>query len=191
MHDIVFWIFASTAVLAAIFVIGAKNPIRAVFSLIVVFLATGVSWLLLNAEFLAFTLILVYVGAVMVLFLFVVMMLDIKFATLQARFTKWLPIGLLLAGGLFCAIVDILSKTDFTPVESTLAYNPDNSNIRMLAELIFTKYLLQFEIAGTILLVAIVAAIGLIFRGPQQRKVQRISKQIDTKPSDRIRLENL
>lgn len=191
MYNLVFWMFASLSILSALLVIVAKNPVRAVFSLIVTFLATAVTWLILEAEFLAITLILVYVGAVMVLFLFVVMMLDINFATIQARFTRWLPIGLLLAVGLFGAITVVLHKSDFLPTDGVrLAYMEQGSNTQMLGLSIFKNYLLQFELAGAILLVAIIAAIALIFRGPQMRKIQRIASQVSVNPRDRVRLED-
>ncbi len=191
MYNIVFWVFASLSILSALLVIVAKNPVRAVLSLIVTFLATAVTWLILEAEFLAITLILVYVGAVMVLFLFVVMMLDINFATIQARFTRWLPIGLFLAVGLFGAITVVLHKSDFLPKDGVrLAYMEQGSNTQLLGLLIFKDYLMQFELAGAILLVAIIAAIALIFRGPQMRKVQRIASQIAADPKRRVRLED-
>lgn len=190
MHNIIFWLFAALALSAALMVISAKNPVRAVLSLIVTFLATAVTWLILEAEFLSITLILVYVGAVMVLLLFVVMMLDISFATLQARFTRWLPIGIALALGLFFAIAIVLRHANMhSSLDTHLAYG-EISNTQLLGNLVFTKYLLQFEVAGVILLVAIVAAISLIFRGPQQRRVQHIRSQVRVNPKERIRLEN-
>ena len=189
MQDIVFWSFASIAIAAGLLVIVAKNPVRAVLALIVAFLATAVTWLVLDAEFLAITLILVYVGAVMVLFLFVVMMLDIGMATFEAKFTRWLPIGILLATALFFAITVTLHKTSFMFEHvNNLAYASGPSNTEQIGILIFKDYLLQFEIAGVLLLVAIIAAIGLIYRGPQNRKVQRIADQISVRPAERVRL---
>lgn len=189
MLDIVFWGFAGIAIAAGLLVIVAKNPVRAVLALIVAFLATAVTWLVLDAEFLAVTLVLVYVGAVMVLFLFIVMMLDISFATLEARFTRWLPIGVLLATVLFFAITITLRKTDLTGEHGIiLAYVTGPSNTELLGRLIFTDYLMQFVVAGILLLVAIIAAIALIYRGPQERKIQRIADQIKVRSSDRVRL---
>lgn len=185
-----FWIPACVALIAALFVIFAKNPIRAVLSLIVTFCATAVTWLTLNAEFLGLSLILVYVGAVMVLFLFVVMMLDIKSTTINARFTRWLPLGIGLAVALsLCVLWGSYSAFNVAwPITKGLAYDNGVSNTSLLGELVFTQYLLQFEIAGILLLVAIIAAIALIHRGPRARKVQNISEQIKTTAADRIRL---
>lgn len=188
--NIVLWAFAAIAVMAAVSVVLAKNPIRAVLSLIVTFLATAVTWLMLQAEFLAITLILVYVGAVMVLFLFVVMMLDIGNAVLQARFTRWFPIGVVLALSLFYCIASVLLSAHLRLPEilPILSYAPSASNTQLLGKLVFTDYLLQFEIAGVLLLVAIIAAIGLIYRGPQARKIQQVFQQVSVDPKKRVRL---
>jgi NADH-quinone oxidoreductase subunit J len=190
MQNVLFWLFAGIAVCAAILVIFAKNPVRAVLSLILTFISTAVTWLMLDAEFLGITLILVYVGAVMVLFLFVVMMLDITFATIEAKFSRWLPIGLLVTAGIVgCLLIQFVhAKINFDQAVRKLSYAADASNTQLLGKLVFSKYLLQFEAAGVLLLVAIIAAIGLIYRGPQARKIQNISAQIDTQPKNRVRL---
>jgi NADH-quinone oxidoreductase subunit J len=185
-----FWVPACVALCAALFVIFAKNPIRAVLSLIVTFCSTAVTWLTLDAEFLGLSLILVYVGAVMVLFLFVVMMLDIKSTTINARFTRWLPLGLGVAVALCLCILGVSSAAFkiAPPISAGLAYDAGVNNTAILGELVFTHYLLQFEIAGVLLLVAIIAAIALIHRGPRARKVQNIADQVSTVAADRIRL---
>jgi NADH-quinone oxidoreductase subunit J len=190
MTDIFFYLFAAIALISAVMVILARNPVRSVLSLIVTFLSTAVIWLLLGAEFLAVTLVLVYVGAVMVLFLFVVMILDIDFATLRAQLTKWVPLGIGLSLTLFVMLLTIIDRDAHLqmPIAVTQQLSVAVSNVAMLGELIFTHYLLQFEIAGIILLVAIVAAIGLIYRGPRDRKVQNIAQQIAVKATDRVRL---
>lgn len=190
MQQMIFWFFASIALLAALLVITAKNPVFAVLSLIITFCATAATWLCLDAEFLGITLVLVYVGAVMVLFLFVVMMLDIKFAAANAKFTRWLPIGIILAITLFFSLAGILYKVQIAPLQPMvqLAYGSGLSNAALLGNLVFTQYLLQFEIAGILLLVAIIAAIGLIYRGPRDRKVQNIAAQVKVKASDRVHL---
>lgn len=189
MREIIFWIFASIASLAAIFVILAKNPVRAVLALIVVFLATAATWLTLDAEFVAFTLVLVYVGAVMVLFVFVVMLLDIRAASLRERVSYWLFASIALSALLYIAVMNIMRKAKIIAISSQeLAYGPILSNTELLGLQIFEQYLLQFEIAGILLLVAIVAAISLIYRGPRARKVQNITEQIKANPHDRIRL---
>lgn len=190
MPQMIFWFFAAIALLAALLVIVAKNPIFAVLSLIVTFCATAATWLCLDAEFLGITLVLVYVGAVMVLFLFVVMMLDINFATLNAKFTRWLPVGIMLAITLFLSLAGILYKVQIASPKTSdaLAYGSEIGNAALLGNLVFTQYLLQFEIAGILLLVAIIAAIGLIYRGPRNRRVQNIAAQVKVKASDRVRL---
>jgi NADH-quinone oxidoreductase subunit J len=190
MTDLIFWTFASIAIIAALMVIVAKNPVRAVLSLIVTFLATAATWLTLDAEFLGITLVLVYVGAVMVLFMFVVMLLDVNYAALRAKFTHMVGLGVLLATALLVnvACVFITSGAPSPANPAQLAYGPGASNTNMLGELIFTRYLLQFEIAGVILLVAIIAAISLIYRGPRTRKVQNISEQVKVTAAMRVRL---
>lgn len=191
MPDILFIIFASIAVLAALAVVLVKNPVHAVLSLIACFIATALVWLSLDAEFLAWTLILVYVGAVLVLFLFIVMMLDIRFATLRARFSRWLPVGIVITIGLVAMLLAFMAKDKFIPHEdvAVLAYGKDNvQNAELLGNYIFTRYLAQFEVAGVILLVAIIAAIGLIYRGPRNRKGQNVHKQVSVDPRDRVRL---
>lgn len=190
MQNVGFYIFASIALVSACMVIVAKNPVRAVLSLIVTFIATAGTWLILDAEFLAITLVLVYVGAVMVLFLFVVMMLDIEFATLKARFTKLLPLGVTLAVVMLMLLSNVEDRDHFSAQHQSapLAYVDGVSNVTLLGELVFTKYLLQFELAGVLLLVAIIAAIGLIYRGPRDRKQQVIADQVRVKASDRVRL---
>lgn len=186
MVDILFYIFASLALLAAIGVITFKNSVYAVFSLILVFFATAVTWLLLQAEFLAISLILVYVGAVMVLFLFVVMMIDVDFYALMTRYSRWLPIALVVSGLLALAIFKVLRSG--IGASTVQAIGDGQSNVELLGKMVFTQYLLPFEIAGVILFAAIIAAISLIYRGPRMRKVQNIAQQIKVKAKDRLHL---
>ncbi len=190
LDNILFLIFSGIALSSAGMVVIAKNPVRAVLCLILTFIATAATWLMLDAEFLAITLVLVYVGAVMVLFLFVVMMLDIDFAVLKAKFTRWIPLGASFALILTLLLIQIIDRDNFNVLQQgkILAYGPDASNVALLGEQVFTKYLLQFEIAGVLLLVAIIAAIGLIHRGPRNRKQQNIAEQIKVKASERVRL---
>ncbi len=198
MQNIIFWAFASIAVISALLVIIAKNPVRAVLSLIATFLATSGTWLTMDAEFLGITLVLVYVGAVMVLFMFVVMMLDINYATVAAKYTRMAALGALLATALFvnvasvfkqeAAIATLKAQLGARPTTVQLAYAQGVSNASLLGETVFTKYLLQFEIAGVLLLVAIVAAIALIYRGPHDRKGQSIAQQVKVDPATRVRL---
>jgi len=189
-NDLLFYVFATIGVISALMVVAAKNPVRAVLNLILCFISTAAIWLLLDAEFLALALVLVYVGAVMVLFLFVVMMLDIDFASIKAKFTRWLPVRVLLVLAVMITLVSIIQGTKLAakPDAAVLAYAAGPSNIALLGELVFTKYLLQFEIAGVLLLVAIIAAIALIYRGPRNRKLQSIAKQLKADPKQRLRL---
>lgn len=193
MPSVLFIVFMSIALLAACSVVLVKNPVKAVLSLIVCFISTAGTWILLDAEFLGWALILVYVGAVMVLFLFVVMMLDIR--ALTSNMGMWATIGLLFTSALVIFLFSIMQGDEFVMNKhgTPLAYGAnDISNSKILGEYIFTKYLMQFEVAGIILLVAIIAAIGLIYRGPQDRKVQNIDKQINVDPKDRLELrENI
>lgn len=188
MANVLFIIFATIALIAAAMVILAKNPVRAVLFLILTFFATAANWLLLGAEFLALTLVLVYVGAVMVLFLFVVMMLDIDFATVKASFTRWSPIGVALAAAVFVLLSQLLKADHLYFGVHAKAGAEYVSNVTLLGQLVFTQYLLQFEIAGILLLVAIIAAIVLVYRGPRDRITQNIAKQIAANPKDRVRL---
>lgn len=189
MHDILFYIFASIALLSAAFVIVAKNPVRAVLSLILCFAATAVTWMIMQAEFLAMILVLVYVGAVMVLFLFVVMMLDVNYATLKAQFTRWFPVSLALVAVLLAVIISSFTAVILKPGTNQISgYSMQDSNAMQLGKAVFENYLMQFEIAGVLLLVAIIAAIGLIYRGPRARKVQNIAQQISVTPAQRVRL---
>lgn len=190
MQEIIFWFFASVATIAALLVCMLKNPVRAILALIVTFVATAATWLMLEAEFLAVTLVLVYVGAVMVLMLFVIMMLDIKVTILQNRFNRWLPIGLSLAIALLITVYQVVikSKLSFVQPAGVLSYAPTGSNTELLGMLVFTDYLLQFVLAGVLLLVAIIAAIVLIYRGPHGRKIQRPELQVLVQAKNRVRL---
>lgn len=190
------WLFYPTATIAlcaALGVITAKNPVRAVLFLILACFATAVIWVLLEAEFLAMVLILVYVGAVMVLFLFVVMMLDINLTMQVDRYSNWLFIGISLPVLLAVLLFHSIGPEDFNRAQASFftVLGADYNNVAVLAKTLFTQYLFHFEIAGIILLVAIVAAIGLVCREPRSRKIQNINRQVQIKKSDRIRLVDL
>ena len=161
-----FFVFTAMAVGASLGVIFSKNPVRSVLCLVWAFVATAAVWLLAQAEFLAIVLVLVYVGAVMVLFLFVVMMLDSEEEIKQPSLLKWLPLALLGGGGLLLALLKWIwqsnADTLFLPFVSV-----SSSNVTQIGQLLFTDYILAFEVAGVVLLVAIVAAIALTFRGQQ------------------------
>lgn len=188
----IFLVSAITAVLAAGSVVVAKNPVRAVLSLVLTFVATAVTWLIIEAEFLAISLILVYVGAVMVLFLFVVMMLDIELEPIKQAFARYFPLGILVAGTLLSFLLLLVYLPH--PAVDAMKFHPapeGYSNVRSLGEALYTDYLFAFECAGVILLIAMVAAIALTFRGSQLSKKQNILTQLRASKSDRVTLVDL
>jgi NADH-quinone oxidoreductase subunit J len=189
MELLIFYLFAAILVGAAGMVITARNPVHAALFLVLAFFASAGIWLLLEAEFLAITLVLVYVGAVMVLFLFVVMMLDINLAPLREGFTKYLPVAagvaLVMAGGMGLLVS---SKAIDERQVSNVTHGADYSNTRELGTAMYTDYLYPFEIAAVVLLVAIVAAIALTMRGKRQTKTQKPEEQVLVKRADRVRL---
>ncbi|MDQ3246755.1 MAG: NADH-quinone oxidoreductase subunit J [Pseudomonadota bacterium] len=185
---IAFYIFATVMIVSAIAVIFARNPVHSVLWLILAFFNAAGLFLLLGAEFIAMLLVIVYVGAVAVLFLFVVMMLDIDFARLRSGFTRNLPFGLILALALLAELVIAISAWRAGPALSG-ARVPDSSqsNIVALGELLYSRYLFPFEIAGLILLVAMIGAIVLTHRSRGGVRGQDASKQIRRRPEDAVR----
>ncbi len=184
-----FYGFAVLAVLSAIMVIVSKNSVRSVLFLILAFFATGGVWMILEVDFLAFTLLLVYVGAVMVLFLFVVMTLDVELAALREGFIRYLPIGILVAILVIAGLAIALKHAQFgvgnlpSPTPHEVTYN----ETRELGILLYSNYLYPFEIAGILLLVAIVAAISLTFRGKKPgNKAPEPQWQIQVEKKDRL-----
>ena len=185
--EIIFYLFGGVLTLSALSVITSRNPVYSVLFLVLCFFSAACIWLLLEAEFLAITLVLVYVGAVMVLFLFVVMMLDINLAQLKAGFARYLPVGLLVALAMAAQLFILVWSRGLD--SQVLEYAADEgSNTRLLGEVLFTKYLYPFEIAGFILLVAIVAAIMLTHRRRPETKYQDPSQQVRIRREDRVRL---
>ena len=162
-HDIVFYVLATILLYAAVSVITTRNPVYAALYLVLAFFTAAGIWLLLEAEFLAITLVLVYVGAVMVLFLFVVMMLDINLDRLREGFWKALPVALPVGGLMAVEMVMIVGTRNFgvDKVAAPVAKSADYSNTAELGRVLYTDYLLPFELASIVLLVAIVAAIAL------------------------------
>lgn len=186
--EIVFYLFGATLIGSALGVVTVGNPIYAVLFLVLSFFSAACIWLLLQAEFLAIVLVLVYVGAVMVLFLFVVMMLDVNVTPLTEGFTRYLPVGLLVA---FAMAVQMFLVIWTRGMESQAlpAPKPEGySNTRELGLLLYTDYLYAFEIAAVLLLVAIIAAIALTHRRRPETKHQDPSQQVKTKRADRVRL---
>ncbi|MFK7997181.1 MAG: NADH-quinone oxidoreductase subunit J [Granulosicoccus sp.] len=188
---IIFYVFAIIMVAAAASVITARNPVHAAMFLVLTFFTCAGIWLLLEAEFLAITLVLVYVGAVMVLFLFVVMMLDVNVEPLREGFVKYLPVGLLVGVVMLAEMVFLITqryfKADQYPVP-TRATADQLSNTETLGRLLYDDFLFQFEIAAIILLVAIVAAIALTMRRRPDTKYQSPARQIEVSKTDRLRV---
>jgi len=189
MEQIIFYGFASVLLFAATMVVTVRNPVRAALFLVLAFFTSSGIWLLLEAEFLAITLVLVYVGAVMVLFLFVVMMLDINLTPLQEGFTKYLPLGILVAALITIEMIAVLGASHFglDIVSAPIPHAEGYSNTKELGRLLYTVYVYPFEIASVILTVAIVAAITLTLR-KSKRKTQDPSQQIKVRKEDRIRI---
>lgn len=190
---IVFWIFSAVLLGSATMVIVARNPIRCVMFLVLAFVASSCLWMMLEAEFLSLVLIFVYVGAVMTLFLFVVMMINIDLAPLKEGFVRYLPLGILVTAVLVGLILYVISPKHFPfASDARLAAEPANySNVKDLGGVLYTQYVYPFEIAAAVLLVAIVAAISLAFRGRQNSKAQKISEQVSVRKSDRYYVVNL
>lgn len=187
-QQLVFYTFSTLAILSAIMVIASQNPVKAVLFLVFSFFCTAGLWMLVESEFLSIVLVLVYVGAVMVLFLFVVMMLDIEADDLKKPFVKHWPIGLVIAAIMVGLMLMIVGKPHFGieqyPIPEALA--KDYSHVKALAMALYSDYLLPFEIAGVILLVAMIAAIGLTFRGPRDSKTQNVSLQTQVTKQQRL-----
>ena len=189
----VFYFLATILVVAALRVITARNPVHAAMFLVLSFFTAGGIWLLLNAEFLAITLILVYVGAVMVLFLFVVMMLDINLERLREGFWGNLLPGLIVGGLMLAEMLAVVGAKYFGPavVATPPAAAAGYSNTKELGRLIYTEYVYPFELAAVILLVAIIAAIALTMRRRKDTKYQDAASQIAVKRRDRVRLVSM
>ncbi|MGH1349851.1 MAG: NADH-quinone oxidoreductase subunit J [Methyloligellaceae bacterium] len=184
-----FYIFSGVLIGSALMVISAKNPVHAVLFLILAFFNAAGLFLMLGAEFLAMVLIIVYVGAVAVLFLFVVMMLDVDFAELRSGFLSYLPVGALIGLVLLMELVLVVGPwgTVTTQPETAVAAN----NTREIGLLLYTKYFYFFEVAGLVLLVAMVGAIILTLRQKEGVKRQSISAQVARSPKDAIEIRTV
>ncbi len=185
-----FYLFAAALLGSALMVITLRNPVHAALSLVLTFFSGAALWLLLEAEFLAITLVLVYVGAVMVLFLFVVMMLDINLAQLREGFVKLLPVGVVVALLVTGMMVYVVGPGNFGlgKFAEPVGHSADYSNTKELGRVLYTVYVYPFEIAAVILLVAIIAAISLALRKRPQGKRQDPDLQIAVRKKDRLRI---
>lgn len=201
--QVIFYVFAGLTVFSALMVITQNNPVRCVLFLVLAFFASSILWLLVNAEFLALILILVYVGAVMTLFLFVVMMLNIDIESMKTHFMRYLPFGLILVALLVSLLLIALPKDVFntgvqltTQAAKTIDGSATEGQIKAqslsdteaLGMVLYTDYVFAFELAAVILLVAIIAAITLVHRDPIRSKRQNILSQIMTRREDRVTL---
>ena len=185
----VFYLFATLVIASGVMTIAARNPVHSVLWLILAFFNAAGLFLLIGAEFLAFLLVIVYVGAVAVLFLFVVMMLDVDFATLRAGFARYWPFGFALAGVLltelvFAALAWNAGGIALDARAAPIAAEP--SNIVALGRLLYTRYLFIFEAAGIVLLVAMVGAIVLTRRKRSDVRPQNVSAQVRRRPRDAV-----
>ena len=188
--NIVFYALAFILMYAAVRVITTRNPVYAALNLVLAFFTAAGIWLLLEAEFLAIALVLVYVGAVMVLFLFVVMMLDINLDKLREGFWNALPVALPVGGLMAIEMMMIVGVKNFgvDKVAAPAAKAADYSNTAELGRVLYTDYLLPFELASVVLLVAIVAAIALTLRERRESKSVNPADQVLVKKADRLRV---
>ena len=196
IQALAFYLFASIAVASAVMVISSRNPVHSVLFLILTFFNAGGLFVLMGAEFLAMILIVVYVGAVGVLFLFVVMMLDINFAELREGFLQYLPIGALIGLILLVELIVVVGGWVLSPVAAAKGMAPLPSaeilpNTHALGELIYTHYIYLFQAAGLILLVAMIGAIVLTYRRREGVHRQNISDQLKRRPEDTIEIRHI
>ncbi len=185
-----FYIFSSILIASALGVIISRNPVHAALSLVLCFVTSAAVWLLIEAEFLAIVLVLVYVGAVMVLFLFVVMMLDINTEEVRSGFTRYAWLGWITAGVVIVEIVGVVfTRSLGVDVTQGAAPLPENySNTQELGVALYTQYIYPIELAAVLLLVAIVAAITLTMRKRPGLRVQDVTAQVATQAKDRVRI---
>ena len=188
IYEIVFYAFSVLLIGAAIMVVTSRNTVHGVMSLILAFFCSAVLWILLQAEFLALMLIFVYVGAVMTLLLFVVMMLNIDLEKIREKFVRFLPLAVPIVV-LLVTILALALNTDYLHTQTMINYGADYSNTKALGTLLYTRFLYPFEVAGMILLVAMISAITLAFFGRKPgAKHQKISDQHKVTKQDRLRI---
>jgi NADH-quinone oxidoreductase subunit J len=186
----IFYLFAAILVFAGLRVVTARNPVHAALWLVLAFFTAAGLWLLLQAEFLAIALVLVYVGAVMVLFLFVVMMLDVNFDKLRQNFTSYVPLAAII-GGVVLAEMALVITASAIGATDPAPPPPAGGNTQALGRLLYVDYVYPFEVAAVVLLVAIIAAIALTHRKRRETKYQDPGKQVKVRREDRVRLVNM
>ncbi|BBU27833.1 NADH dehydrogenase subunit J [Burkholderia sp. THE68] len=189
---VLFYIFALLLVVSALKVITSRNPVSSALFLVLSFFNAAAIWMLLQAEFLAILLVLVYVGAVMVLFLFVVMMLDINIDVLRRDFKRFVPLASIVGAIIVIETALILWHgygATITPVVGAAVSGAGvMPNTQLIGKVIYTDYIFAFEIAGLVLLVAIIAAISLTIRDKKDKKTQTVSQQVKVRAQDRVRI---
>ena len=183
-----FYAFAAVLVVSGLLVITARNPVHGVLFLVLAFFTAAGIWLLLRAEFLAIALVVVYVGAVMVLFLFVVMMLDVNLERVRQGFWRNLPLALVVGGIMVFEMVAVLGNRIYGTRPTITPVPPGYSNTKELGRLVYTEYVYAFEIAAAILLVAIVAAIAITLRRRKETKYIDPARQVSIRREDRVRI---
>ncbi len=188
---IVFYVFAGITLLSAMCVISSKNPVHSVFFLILAFFSSAGLFVLLGAEYIAMTLVIVYVGAVAVLFLFVVMMLDIDIVAMRQGFLRYLPVGIVVALIVFSELalafyLSLDKPSDIAGAAQAIPLSSDLSNTKAIGKVLYTYYLYPFQLAGIILLVAMIGAIVLTHRTRPGVRKQVIAKQLARKRSDAV-----
>lgn len=184
----IFYLFATLTIFSAMMVVAMRNPVRSALFLVLTFISCAGLWLLLEAEFLALLLIFVYVGAVMTLFLFVVMMLRIDPQAL--RVSRWLPGGLLVVAVTMGLMLMVVNQYHFNSPVNALS-KTHTSNTLAIGKLLYTEYAYPLQLAGLLLLSTMIAAVALTHRGAQQRKEQRVSAQLARDPKEQVRLISL
>jgi NADH-quinone oxidoreductase subunit J len=186
-----FYAFAAILLFAALRVITTRNPVHAALWLVLAFFTASAYWLMLGAEFLAIVLVLVYVGAVMVLFLFVIMMLDVNYDSLRAQFRSYLPVGAAVGVLVLLEMALVLIGSYVAPPVTGEGAAAAGGNTRALGRLLYTDYVYAFEIAAVVLLVAIVAAIALTHRRRRDSKYQDPGRQTKVRAADRLRVVSM
>lgn len=186
----VFYIFSAVAIASGVMMVAARNPVRSALFLVLVFASCAVLWMLLEAEFLALLLIFVYVGAVMTLFLFVVMMLNLEPEKLRDGFVRFLPWGILVLALMVGLMLLVLAPNHFESL-APVHHSAHHSNTLAIGEVLYTEYAYPLELAGVLLLVAMIAAVSLSHRGPQKRKEQNIKSQLQRDPKAQVRLVSM
>lgn len=190
---ILFYMCAIPAICSATLVITLRNSVYGVLALVFTFLSTAGIWLLLRAEFLAWILVLVYVGAVMTLFLFVVMMLNVKIEPKKEGFVKYAPVAVLLIVMMIVLMIATVGPKYFglAKMPEPALVSANFSNTAALGDVLYTYYAFPFEVAGVLLLAAIISAISLTHRKTYNKKMQNVAKQIEVNPKNRVRLVKL